>query len=111
MRFSELLKTRFVTELYSFKLKNGKNTMNFIYNYSLQGAILTLPYCFFNSEVQGVIKLHWNRSNKILKVKWKKVCNPSLKRPIYFHFGFIEMLDAIHQDTINIDINLLTNPI
>jgi len=28
---------------------------------SVQGAIITLPYCFLNSEVQGVVKLHWNR--------------------------------------------------
>ena len=34
------------------------NELNFT---SVQGAIITLPYCFLNSEVQGVVKLHWNR--------------------------------------------------
>ena len=28
---------------------------------SLQGAIITLPYCFLNSEVRGVLSLHWSR--------------------------------------------------
>ena len=34
---------------------------------STQGAVITLPYCFLNSEVQGVVKLHWER--------WKMVRN------------------------------------
>ena len=29
--------------------------------FSLQGAIITLPYCFLNSEVRGVLSLHWSR--------------------------------------------------
>ena len=41
-----------------------------------QGFVISLPYCFLNSEVQGVVKNHWSRwrmvrtnlfpSNKIL---------------------------------------------
>ena len=34
---------------------------------STQGAVITLPYCFLNTEVQGVVKLHWER--------WKMVRN------------------------------------
>ena len=25
------------------------------------GAVITLPYCFCNTEVRAVVKLHWNR--------------------------------------------------
>ena len=28
---------------------------------SLQGAVITLPYCFCNTEVRAVLRLHWNR--------------------------------------------------
>ena len=34
-------------------------SLNFFF--SLQGAIITLPYCFLNSEVRGVLSLHWSR--------------------------------------------------
>ena len=26
-----------------------------------QGFVISLPYCFLNSEVQGVVKNHWSR--------------------------------------------------
>ena len=26
-----------------------------------QGFVISLPYCFLNSEVQGVVKSHWSR--------------------------------------------------
>ena len=28
---------------------------------SFQGFVISLPYCFLNSEVQGVVKSHWSR--------------------------------------------------
>jgi len=28
---------------------------------STQGFVISLPYCFLNSEVQGVVKNHWSR--------------------------------------------------
>ena len=28
---------------------------------SLQGLVITLPYCFCNTEVRSVVRLHWNR--------------------------------------------------
>ena len=28
---------------------------------SSQGAVISLPYCFLNAEVQAAIKLHWDR--------------------------------------------------
>ena len=28
---------------------------------SSQGFVISLPYCFFNSEVQGVVRSHWRR--------------------------------------------------
>ena len=35
---------------------------------STQGAVITLPYCFLNSEVQGVIKSHWERWRMVRNV-------------------------------------------
>lgn len=28
---------------------------------SSQGLLVTLPYCFFNTEVKGILEHHWNR--------------------------------------------------
>ena len=28
---------------------------------STQGFVISLPYCFLNSEVQGVVRNHWSR--------------------------------------------------
>ena len=28
---------------------------------STQGFVISLPYCFLNSEVQGVVRSHWSR--------------------------------------------------
>ena len=28
---------------------------------STQGFVISLPYCFLNSEVQGVVRSHWRR--------------------------------------------------
>ena len=28
---------------------------------STQGAVITLPYCYLNTEVQGIFMMHWNR--------------------------------------------------
>ena len=28
---------------------------------STQGFVISLPYCFLNSEVQGVVRTHWKR--------------------------------------------------
>ena len=28
---------------------------------SSQGAVITLPYCYLNTEVQGILMMHWNR--------------------------------------------------
>ena len=35
---------------------------------STQGAVITLPYCYLNSEVQGVIKTRWNRRQMVRNV-------------------------------------------
>ena len=35
---------------------------------STQGAVITLPYCYLNSEVQGVIKNRWNRRQMVRNV-------------------------------------------
>merc|ERR1712224_119416 len=35
---------------------------------SLQGVLISLPYCFFNSEVQNVIKIHWKRWEMVKEV-------------------------------------------
>ena len=39
---------------------------------STQGAVITLPYCFLNAEVQGVLKQHWER--------WKMIRNVGFER-------------------------------
>ena len=38
---------------------------------STQGAVITLPYCYLNSEVQGVIKLHWDRWIMVRNVEYE----------------------------------------
>ena len=35
---------------------------------SFQGLIITLPYCFFNGEVQGVLFRHWTRWRMVQEV-------------------------------------------
>ena len=37
---------------------------------STQGAVITLPYCYLNSEVQGVIKSHWERWKMVRNVEY-----------------------------------------
>ena len=41
-----------------------------------QGFVISLPYCFLNSEVQGVVKNHWSR--------WRMVRNNLLLNKIIF---------------------------
>ena len=41
-----------------------------------QGFVISLPYCFLNSEVQGVVKNHWSR--------WRMVRNNLLPNKIIF---------------------------
>jgi len=38
---------------------------------STQGAVITLPYCYLNSEVQGVIKCHWERWKMVRNVEFE----------------------------------------
>ena len=38
---------------------------------STQGAVITLPYCYLNSEVQGVIKCHWERWKMVRNVEYE----------------------------------------
>ena len=38
---------------------------------SLQGAVITLPYCFFNTEVQGVVVMHWRRWKMVRSVGYE----------------------------------------
>ena len=38
---------------------------------STQGAVITLPYCYLNSEVQWVIKCHWERWKMVRNVEFE----------------------------------------
>ena len=41
---------------------------------STQGAVITLPYCYLNSEVQGVIKTRWQRWKMVRNVEYASQC-------------------------------------
>ena len=41
---------------------------------STQGAVITLPYCYLNSEVQGVIKTRWRRWQMVRNVEYASTC-------------------------------------
>ena len=41
---------------------------------STQGAVITLPYCYLNSEVQGVIKTRWQRWKMVRNVEYVSQC-------------------------------------
>ena len=36
---------------------------------STQGAVITLPYCYLNTEVQGILMMHWNRWKTVRMVE------------------------------------------
>ena len=37
---------------------------------STQGAVITLPYCYLNTEVQGVIRTRWDRWQMVRNVEY-----------------------------------------
>ena len=41
---------------------------------STQGAVITLPYCYLNSEVQGVIKTRWQRWKMVRNIEYALQC-------------------------------------
>ena len=45
---------------------------------SSQGFVISLPYCFFNSEVQGVVRSHWARWRMVRTVGRSPVPRSSL---------------------------------
>ena len=38
---------------------------------STQGGVITLPYCYLNSEVQGVLRSHWSRWQMVRSVEYE----------------------------------------
>ena len=38
---------------------------------SSQGAVITLPYCYLNTEVQGILIMHWNRWKTVRMVEYE----------------------------------------
>ena len=37
---------------------------------STQGAVITLPYCYLNTEVQGVLRTRWDRWQMVRNVEY-----------------------------------------
>ena len=45
---------------------------------STQGAVITLPYCYFNTEVQSILTTRWNRWRMIKTLESE--CLPSTRK-------------------------------
>lgn len=50
---------------------------------STQGFVISLPYCFLNTEVQGVLRSHWERWKLVRNVNYSQTPRTS----IYFAPG------------------------
>ena len=44
-------------------------------HHSAQGLVISLPYCYLNSEVQGVIKTRWQRWKMVRNVEYASTCH------------------------------------